>query len=248
MKGLFELELKKVHILLIFDCCFRLFPMVHMMFDSKGIKIQGSNKDKKILATAVIPQDSFESYECRKPEENSRFDFSSVVVAIPNHLKKLGGRCMKIRVTNIDSWRVRITFESNDGVSYEVISSYMYKLSDQPEIDSGISFEGYTTVKKCLVEVDKDVEVSVKDGIATFKGEIMRMSTFIIGEPGEPYCKIPVKRLKLLNKFLGTTINNSEIEFCKREENLLFSVDKEHYRIDIRLTTTKALGPCSGEV
>ena len=76
----------------------------------------------------------------------------------------------------------------------------------------------------------------------------MRMSTFIIGEPGEPYCKIPVEQLKLLNKFLGTTVNNSKTEFCKREENLLFSVDKEHYRIDIRLTTTKALGPRSVEV
>ena len=70
---------------------------------------------------------------------------------------------------NIDSWRVRITFGSNDGDSYEVISSYIYKLSDQPVIDSGVSFERYTTVKKCLVEVDKDIEVSIKDGIATLK-------------------------------------------------------------------------------
>ena len=66
------------------------------------------------------------------------------------------------------------------------------------------------------------------------------MSTFIIGEPGEPYCTIPDNRLKLLNKFLGETINNSKIEFCKKDKNLLFSVDKEHYRIDIRLTTIKA--------
>ena len=60
----------------------------------------------------------------------------------------------------------------------------------------------------------------------------MRMSTFIIQEPGEPYCKIPVERLKLLNKFLGSTIS-SKMEFCKLEQNLLFSVDKEHYPIDI---------------
>ena len=57
------------------------------------------------------------------------------------------------------------------------------------------------------------------------------------GEPGEPYCTIPTDRLKLFNKFLGTLINNSKIDFCKREENLLFSVDKEHYHIDIRLST-----------
>ena len=83
------------------------------------------------------------------------------------------------------------------------------------------------------------IEVSVKDGIATFRGEIFRISTFIIGELGEPYCTIPDERLKLLNKFLGATINNSKTESCKKDENLLFSVDKEHYRIDIQLTTTK---------
>ena len=67
---------------------------------------------------------------------------------------------------------------------------------------------------------------------------------FIVGEPGEPYCVIPVKCLKLLNKCLGATINNSKIEFCKEDNghnvNFLFSVDKEHYRTDVRLTTTKA--------
>ena len=57
----------------------------------------------------------------------------------------------------------------------------------------------------------------MSDGIATCKVEILRISKFIVGEPGEPYCKIPIKRLKLLNKFLGTTINNSKIEFCKTE-------------------------------
>ena len=43
-------------------------------------------------------------------------------------------------------------------------------------------------VKKCLGGVD--VEVSVNDGVATFKGG-MRISSFIIGEPEEPYCTIP---------------------------------------------------------
>ena len=39
MEGLFKVELKKV-ILSIFDCYFRLFPMVHMMFDSKGTGVK----------------------------------------------------------------------------------------------------------------------------------------------------------------------------------------------------------------
>ena len=87
--------------------------------------------------------------------------------------------------------------------------------------------------------VEKDTEVSVNDGIVSFKVRSF-ISSFTTGEPGERYCMIPVKRLKLLNKFLGATINNSKTEFCKKDENLLFSVDKEHYHIDIQLTTTKA--------
>ena len=67
--------------------------------------------------------------------------------------------------------------------------------------------------------------------------EIFRISKFIVEDPGEPYCVIPIKRLKLLNKFLGMAINNSKIEFCKDEDYFLFLVDKEHYHTDIRLST-----------
>ena len=79
-------------------------------------------------------------------------------------------------------------------------------------------------------------------GVAKFKADIFRISKFIVGgpsgalhggDPEEPYCKIPVECLKLLNKFLGTTMNNSKMEFCKLEDKFLFSVDKEYYRIDI---------------
>ena len=68
--------------------------------------------------------------------------------------------------------------ESNSGVSHEAISTYMYKLLDQPVIDSGISFERYAVAKKCLGGVD--IEVSVNEGIATFKGSSFRISTFTI--------------------------------------------------------------------
>ena len=50
-----------------------------------------------------------------------------------------------------------------------------------PRMDSTISSEQYPAAKKCLKGVD--VEVSVKDGIAMFIGEILCMSTFTIGEP-----------------------------------------------------------------
>ena len=104
----------------------------------------------------------------------------------------------------------------------------------------GISFESYPSTKKflsCIEDPKGEVEVKVNEGIATFKVDIFRISKFIVGDQGEPYCKIPIKSLKLSNKFLGTTINNSKIEFCKIEDKFLFSVDKERYQIDIRLST-----------
>ena len=162
-----------------------------------------------------------------------------MVLAVPLHLGKLGGRCISIEVLKLDSWRVKNVFKSNNGVSYEAISSYMYKLSDHPKITEGISFESYPSTKKFLL-CDGDpigvVEIEVNEVAATFKVGILRISKFIVGEPGEPCCKIPIKRLKLLNKFLGATTSNSKTEFCKDEDYFLFSVDKEHYRTDIRLT------------
>ena len=134
----------------------------------------------------------------------------------------------------MDSWRVKNVFKSNNRVSYEAISSYMYKLSDHPKIT-----ESHPSSKKFLLcdEVPNgEVEVEVNEGVAMFKVDILRISKFIVGEPGEPYCKIPIKCLKLLIKFLGTTISNSKIEFCKDEDYFLFLVDKEHYHTNVRLT------------
>ena len=221
MERLVEVMLSKVNILSTFDCYYRLFQLIYISYDSEGITIQGSCEERKILATTAIPRDSFEYYKCKE----------SIVIAVPNDLKKLGGRCVRIDVLRVDSWRVRNVFEYDNGVSYEALSSYTYKLSDHPQMESTTSFEQYPAAKKCLA--GGVVEVSVKDGIASFRGEIFRISTFMIGEPGQPYCTIPDERLKLLNKFLGVTINNSKIDFCKKDDDFLFSVDKEYYRIDI---------------
>ena len=110
----------------------------------------------------------------------------------------------------MDSWRVKNVFKSNNGVSYEAVSSYMYKLSDHPKITKGISFECYPSAKRFLLydgDPNGEIEVEVNDTqVATFKVEILRISKFIVGEPGEPCCKIPIKYLKLLlNSF--ATIN-----------------------------------------
>ena len=95
----------------------------------------------------------------------------------------------------------------------------MYKLSDHPKITTGISFEHYPSMKKFLlcdevpngeveVEVPKD---RVNEGVAMFKVDVLRISKFMVGEPGELYWMIPIKCLKLFNKFLGRTISNSKI-------------------------------------
>ena len=165
-----------------------------------------------------------------------------MVIAVPLHPGKLGGRCVSIEVLKLDRWRVKNVFKLNNGVSYKAISSYMYKLSDHPKITKSISLERYLSAEKsllCIEDPKGEVEVEVNggggQGVATFKVDLFRISKFIVGGPGEPYCMISIKHLKLLNKFLGMTINSLKIEFCKREESLLFSVDKEYYQIDIRL-------------
>ena len=122
-----EVEPKKVHILQILDCYYKIFPLVYVRFDSEGITLQGSCDDERgILATTTINRDSLEDYVCDK----------SMVVVVPKCMKMLGGRCVRISLTNIKSWRVRVTFKSSNGVSYEAINTYMYKLLDQPVIDS----------------------------------------------------------------------------------------------------------------
>ena len=167
-----------------------------------------------------------------------------MVIATPLHLGKLGGRCVSIEILKMDSWRVKNVFKSNNGVSSEAISSYMYKLSNHPKITESISFERYPYTKKFLLcnkdpkgEVEVKVPIDrVNGGVAMCKVDIFRISKFIVGDPGEPYCTIPIKCLKLLNKFLGMTINASKTEFCKSEDDYLFSIGNQYYHTDIRLT------------
>ena len=91
-----------------------------------------------------------------------------MVIAVLLHLGKLGGRCVSIEVLKTDSWRVKNVFKSNNGVSYEAISSYMFKLTDHPKITKGISFESYPSTKKflsCVEDPKGGVEVEVNGGL-----------------------------------------------------------------------------------
>ena len=113
----------------------------------------------------------------------------------------------------------------------------MYKLLTQPQLDSGISYERYATTQKCFVGVDKDIEVSVKDGVATFKGGYI--SSFKIGEPGEPCRTIPGDCLKLLDKFLGSTSNIFHIKIEPLTINISDSFILDPYMGRYRLTLAK---------
>ena len=56
MERLIEVELKKVNMLSILDCYYRLFPLIYIGFDSEGITIQGSYEERRVLVTTVIPE------------------------------------------------------------------------------------------------------------------------------------------------------------------------------------------------
>ena len=57
MERLVEVTLSKVSILSILDLTiYRLFQLIYIGYDSEGITIQGSCKDRKILTTTVIPE------------------------------------------------------------------------------------------------------------------------------------------------------------------------------------------------
>ena len=140
MERLVEIKIAKFNILSILDYYCRLFPLIYISYDPKGIIIQGFCKDREVLATTVIPRDSLESYEC-KETALGRVQ-GPLVVAVPLHPGKLDGKCVSIEVLEVDSWRVKSVFKSNNGVSYEAVSSYIFELANHPAITEGISLKG----------------------------------------------------------------------------------------------------------
>ena len=91
-----------------------------------------------------------------------------MVLTVPLHLGKLGGRCISIEILKMDSWRVKNVFNLNNRISYEANSSYMFKLMDHPKITKGISFESYPSTKKflsCIEDPKGEVEVEVNGGL-----------------------------------------------------------------------------------
>ena len=84
MERLVEMKIAKFNILSILDCYYRLFPLIYISYDSGGMAIQGSCEERRVLTTTIIPQESFEHYECKE----------SMVIAVSLHPGKLGGRAL----------------------------------------------------------------------------------------------------------------------------------------------------------
>ena len=75
----------------------------------------------------------------------------------------------------------------------------MFKLTYHPKITEGISFESYPSIKKflsCLEDPKGEDEVEVNGGLQHSRWKFFRISKFIVGDPGEPYFKIPIKTIK----------------------------------------------------
>ena len=126
-----------------------------------------------------------------------------MVLAVPYHLKSLGGMCISIELLKMDSWRVKNVFKSNNRVSFEAISSYMYELKDSSSLPERISFERRNSY--CVMRIPMEklklrfMNPEAPEGpphsrVTTFKVDILQISKFIVGELGEPYCTIPIKR------------------------------------------------------
>ena len=101
------MKIAKFNILSILDCYHRLFPLIYISYDSEGITIEGSCEDRKILAATVIPGESFGYYECKESMRSGAP--GPLVIAVPLHLGKLGGRCISIEVWTAGELRMYLS-------------------------------------------------------------------------------------------------------------------------------------------
>ena len=80
-------KMTKFNILSIFECYRKLFPLVYIRYNLDGIEIQA--KDKKLTVTAVIPKESFNTYEYSFVDPTS-------TVMVPTEVAKIGGKCTEM--------------------------------------------------------------------------------------------------------------------------------------------------------
>ena len=73
-------------------------------------------------------------------------------------------------------------------------------------VKSGISFKDYFPVRKALEEYGRQIDVIVKNGIASFRTGNRIFECVFGEEDGKLCCKFKADDLKPLNKFLGPSL------------------------------------------
>ena len=99
----------------------------------------------------------------------------------------------------------------------------------------GCIVNDYFPVRKILGEYRRQIDVIVKNGIASLRTG-NKIFKYVVGEEdGKLYCKFMIDNLKQLNKFLGPSLKDAEFKFSNESENYLFSIEAKDYRTDIDL-------------
>ena len=186
----------------IFNCYFRIFPMVKMGLAPEGIEIQQRHEARGILASTFIPAKSFNEYICEEP----------LVVLIPKYLKKFLLRMVTrnnftIEVSRRDSWQVKVTFKFNDeaGSASHVLSHTRHQLEPTP-VWGGILFNKYPAIKH-LINPDnreRNIEISNLNGVALFSVKENNIISTNVGDAGGPLLLGKRKAVVSLQQIFGS--------------------------------------------
>ena len=144
-------------------------------------------------------------------------------------------KCERIEVFEEDSWRVTAKFKFSGGDIYQITSHTMSERRDVERIKSGISFNNYLFAKRVLNEYGRQIDVLVKNGIASFRTGNIRFKHVYGEEDGKLCCTFKIDNLNSLNKFLDNSLRDVAFRFSNESKNYLFSLEARGYRTDMEL-------------
>ena len=203
-KNIIIIAVGKFLLMKMLDQHYKIDALLTLFFNSKEITTEGYNaKEVQMLATTTIPISSFQSYRCKE----------NVSINVPINVKNVSGKCERTEIAREDSWKVTAKFKFNSGPMYQVTSHTMSEKRNVERVKSGVSFNDYFPVRKILEEYRRQIDVIVKNGIASFRTG-NKIFKYVDGEEdGELYCKFMIDNLKQLNTFLGPSLKNVEFKF-----------------------------------
>ena len=151
------------------------------------------------------------------------------------NVKDVNGKCERIEVVEEDSWTVAAKFKFSHGSMYEVTSHTMSDRRDIERLKTGISFNNYLFSKRALNEYGRQIDVLVKNGIASFRTGNKRFKYVYGEEDGKLYCTFKMDNLNPLNKFIDLSLKDVAFKFSNGSKNYLFSLEAKDHRTDIVL-------------